>query len=165
MAESQILFFAGKVSTSVVPDGILADIKKLKSLKPDQLDLIVGAVLSFMSNPSAYDFGAATSKITSSLKVSSSVLKGIFKAMLIFFKGVLKYGVSSANVKKDLMTCGVKEVVLFLRHLLCFVPSFFNTKIQWHCMYGIGCSKTYNSNVGESIAKYISGSFRGTAWS
>ena len=112
MATEALLHFAGKVPASSVPDGILADIKKLKSLKPPQLDLIVGAVLAFMSAPASYDFAAATSRISSELGVSSSVLKGIFKALILFFKGALKHGVSSANVKSDLMTCGVKAVCL-----------------------------------------------------
>ena len=110
MADSKVLYFAGKVPASSVPETILADIKKIKSLKPPQLDLIVGAVLAFLSSPAKYDFAKATAEISSSLKVSTSILKGIFKALILFFKGALKHGVSLANVKADLMTCGVKEV-------------------------------------------------------
>mmetsp|Transcript_48897 Transcript_48897/g.72653 ORF Transcript_48897/g.72653 Transcript_48897/m.72653 type:complete len:208 (-) Transcript_48897:73-696(-) len=105
----KVLYFAGKAPSSTVPDAILADLKKLKSLKPPQLDMIVGAVLAFMSSPASYDFASATSEISSSLKVSGSVLKNIFKALILFFKGALKHGVSTANVKADLMNCGVKE--------------------------------------------------------
>ncbi len=112
MAETQqaVFYFAGKAPVSSVPDAILADLNKLKSLKAPQLDTIVGAVLAFMSAPASYDFAAATAQISADLNVAATLLKNIFKALILFFKGALKHGVSEANVKADLMQCGVKEV-------------------------------------------------------